>query len=115
MSAVERVEAAIAKLEDLRGAAAPGVWVAWREGLPGRERFGVETGAEGADVVWRAARAADAELVEVLHRTIDAQLAILRDNLTRYGDKLEDGWLPTIGGPLANVLALVDAILGDAS
>lgn len=112
MGAVERLQAAIDKLETLRGAGvSPLPWntysLDWRMLVAGRSDS--DEALILADA--RAATRDDFELIVTLHRTIDAQLAILRDTLTRYGDKItEPRWIPI--GSAAAALALADAILG---
>jgi hypothetical protein len=102
MNAVEKLEAAITKLETLKADAKPGPWTI--------------APPHNIDVDWRCidshggvcladATVADAELIVTLHRTIDAQLAILRAALA-----IERVWPIENGG--ANVVALADAILG---
>lgn len=77
MNAVERIEAAIAKLEALKASSIPGPWSAPKEllGLPNKTIFGGNPTRTHAAYV---AVAHDGELIVTLHRTIDAQLAILR-------------------------------------
>lgn len=113
MTPVERLHAAIDKLEALRTASGtePWTWGTGRDlGASVRsEQFGYRfsTGYVGN----RSSRN-DAELIVTLHRTIDAQLAILRSELDFVA---RCGW-PTQPFPerLA-VLALADAILGSES
>ena len=108
MTAVERLEAAIAKLERAKDFTTSGPWEHVRDSeaafgyKPVWESLVLSGGGEaildwGSDV-----READAELIVTLHRTIDAQLAVLRAGLS-------------YGAPLHTELALADAILGDNS
>ena len=75
MNAVEEIEAAIAKLSELRDYATPGPWASykwdWRIVVAG------QGDDDNAEVIFDSRHHGDGELVEVLHRTIDAQLAIL--------------------------------------
>lgn len=89
------IDEAIAKLETLRAAGAAGVWQAYRQYVP---NFGVQYGIQaerpmvyGWDIeaVATLARAANAELIALLHRTIDPQLEILR---TQVGAVQVDGF-----------------------
>lgn len=98
MNAVERIEAAIAKLEKLKTRGTDGPWRA------GAFHF---DGTTVSNSVGRVAAhyvpVNDAALIVTLHRTIDAQLAILRDGLARRYAGVHPG---------VAVLALADAILG---
>ena len=120
MSAVEEIQQAIATLERLRAESTPGPWRATannrRSGthaiygeLPGQEVVGATPNYGG---LWLFA---DAELIVTLHRTIDAQLAILRQSVVALGPTN----LNVIVGqePFAepNVLALTRAINGGVS
>jgi hypothetical protein len=90
VSAVEEIQAAIEKLTALRDRASLAPWNAWKQGRPGdRMTHGLED-ARGDDLA-KSLSAADAELIEALHRTIDAQLAILRDD---YETCLKNRWIP---------------------
>ena len=85
MTPVEEIEAAIAKLTGLRDSSLSAPWVGWRQNEPlGGERFGVESRGE---YVAKTFARSETELIEVLHRTIDTQLAILRETL-----EYEDGF-----------------------
>ena len=106
--AVQRLEAAIAKLERLRDEAFPGTWRVLTSGIERGDHWYVAADDEsilsisandGADEGFRRPTAV---LLVTLHRTIDAQLAILRAGLP-------------YGAPLTTELALADAILGDNS
>jgi hypothetical protein len=105
MSPVERLRAAIEVLEHLKAESTPGRW----EILGGGDRFvswlpEVPVGfayvlAEPVEFEQEA----DADLIVVLHRTVDAQLAILAYGVTLVGPVPE------------SILALADAILGSDS
>lgn len=155
MNAVERLQAAITKLETLKSESTAGRWFfeppserpfpqsdasllatddTWgtcgyyctfapnsltsrgEPGKPGHEHLNSESvltgwgydasGIDGSD--------ADRELIVTLHRTIDAQLAILREGLQRAQDVAafpKYWYLP----PTAETLTLADAILGGES
>lgn len=76
MGAVDEIRAAIESLERLKEQSAPAPWEGWKQYNPLRgEVYGVE--ANGEEVA-KTYSLADTELIEVLHRTIDPQLAILR-------------------------------------
>lgn len=105
-NAVERLEAAIDKLETLKQESFDGPWVA-------NHPFSYSwiTGARYAGMQSKIAdrvRKPDAELIVTLHRTIDAQLAILRDNLERYSRNPDKEPVAPTG---KNAVALADAIL----
>ena len=122
MSAVETIQAAIEKLEMLRTKSTPRPWTAMEydsnpgdRGVPiigGGEIGSMEghltaytmtLGSEEQSVI-------DAELIVTLHRTIDAQLALLRaaqDDYNQYGGKPSPFF--------ANDVALAIAILGEES
>ena len=76
MNAVEEIQAAIENLTELKNGASRAEWSAWRMYRPARGTFyGVEDGDVNEIAFTRTQQ--DAELIEVLHRTIDAQLTIL--------------------------------------
>lgn len=109
MTAAERLQAAIEKLEREADTYSPRPWTAWRQGAPGRQRFGIED-ARAEDVA-TVREADDAELMVTLSRTIEPQLAILREVRDRYA--VLESWEPK--SPTAiNALRLADAILGGA-
>lgn len=85
MTAVEEIEAAIVELEALKVASTPGPWTAPAAilGLKSTTIFG--TPIDGGHAAY-VATAHDAELIVTLHRTIDAQLAILRHVADGRGD-----------------------------
>ena len=105
MTAVERLEAAIAKLEQLKAEGTPGPWVGRTNILGIRRLMDSEGGvlAEMFDATDHGDESFEnTDLIVALHRTIDAQLAILRFAV----DGLYD---------LPEFLMLADAILGDNS
>ena len=113
MSPVERLQAAIEKLEQLRTASPVGPWEA--DGSSDRSRqhgYDTEIRAtalgdglfDGIAIVFDSD---DAELIVTLHRTIDAQLAILRAAVAEIE---ENRWM--VVEAAYEVLALADAILG---
>ena len=76
MSAVEEIQQAIATLERLRAESTPGAWEGYDDGiLVGINSPQVTVAFEG-DL-----RVRDIDLIVTLHRTIDAQLAIMRLSL----------------------------------
>jgi hypothetical protein len=98
VNAVERLEAAITKLEGLRGSKPESGDREWTQ--RGRTIFAFDGTPVAKDVLsW------DRDLIVTLHRTIDAQLAILRHVRAHYSGDL---------GISTNrhVVALADAILG---
>ena len=108
MNGIERLQAAIDKLETLRGGGVSTLpWntysLDWRVLVAGRADS--DEALILADA--RAATRDDFELIVTLHRTIDAQLAILRNEL----DDMEFENRP----PFHDIVALADAILGGAS
>lgn len=124
MNAAETISAAIDALERRRDAAPAGPW-AWRDDFGDHGDTGLAlTNAAGDEIIgaynWHCCSFRDdptvadgaADLIATLHRTIDAQLAILRAELDFVA---RCGW-PTQPFPerLA-VLALADAILGSDS
>lgn len=100
MTAAETIEQAIARLEEKRAAAMAGPWV--------QGAFAGEfCGPNDFEVVFSDE---DADLIVTLHRTIDAQLAILRAGLAAHSpgddttEEIEE-----------HALALGLAILGEES
>jgi hypothetical protein len=80
MSDIEKLEAAIAKLEAERVASAQGEWMMrWTLGIPTWPTIIVEGAGPVVDTTDHAwYPPANAELIVTLHRTIDAQLDFLR-------------------------------------
>jgi hypothetical protein len=111
VNAVERLEAAITKLETLRAESTPGRWVAEDESFNGPyvrawfdNEFNGNTGIAGT-----RHGMPDADLIVTLHRTIDAQLAILRGVAAIKGTPNPLFMLDRFA------LNLADAILGESS
>ena len=76
VSAVAEIETAIAKITELREASSPAPWTAWKQR---RQGYVMTCGIEDTrgEITAIAMTMPDAQLVEVMHRTIDAQLAFL--------------------------------------
>ena len=72
MNAIEEIQAAIEKLTRQRDAATAGVWVDYGGFISGR----------AGQWVSGDSRSVDSALIVTLHRTIDAQLAILQLAIT---------------------------------
>lgn len=118
MNAVEKLEAAISKLEALKAGAPSGPWE-WREdfGEPGDTGTALTNG-EDVEIIgaynWHCCSYRDepnvadgaADLIVTLHRTIDAQLAILRGALRVRRPMGDQYAVPSLAVDLA------DAILG---
>ena len=116
MNAVERIQAAIDKLNAERDASTPPTdgpaWIQGRADHRFERTSEVYTGPDSdtdgsADVVSNS-EPADAALIVTLHRAIDAQLAILTDFLNAL-TQMARPWEPPVGNP---TMALADAILG---
>lgn len=111
MTAAEEIAAAIEKLEALQSAAFPGEWTAYHSGVANGDHSHVV--ANDASIAYISAndgideefRAPTADLIVALHRTIDAQLALLRESLRS----------PAMTGHGIATLGLARAILGEAS
>jgi hypothetical protein len=131
---VERLTAAIEKLEALKADSTPGPWWHWPEAgvieIYSDWRDPARTGSEvviaprirprdgwGREAtIYRDNYEPNAELIVTLHRTIDAQLAILRralDVATPIDGQASYDIGP--GSRVGQALALADAILGDQS
>lgn len=122
MSAVEEIQAAIDKLTEMKAASTQptGGRTSWMKGNPKRNRFeglgDIFTGPEdheSRDIATHMVEE-DAELVVTLHRTIDAQLAILHEGLkvaTHFGT-LAANIVGSVRIPLDHALALARAING---
>ena len=104
MTPTERLQAAIEKLEALQAQTTQAPW-----SVVGGEVVRDAGGLRTIQSLWVAdidPTVPDADLIVTLHRTIDAQLAILRDGrdvTTREGIYLHE-----------SAVALADAILGGA-
>lgn len=121
MTPVEKLEAAIAELEELRADSTPGEWYAESEeqhylshNHPDSEGFGYTI---GPDVVTEfesymaPVKEADALLILTLHRTIDAQLRVLRHGALGAAD-MAIGGTPDEPASVLDAIDLADAILG---
>lgn len=75
MNAVKEIEAAHKKLTELRDGSALGPWEGWKQYISLRNVYGIE--ARGSEVA-KTYSATETELIVALHRTIDAQLIILK-------------------------------------
>jgi hypothetical protein len=116
VNAVEEIEAAITKLTAEREAAMRGPWVANENfGYYGGS-FGIEGGVqdEWEDSPGYALEKTDAVLITTLHRTIDAQLALLTSALGGARD-LGSGHYPDEPNAVDLALDLARAINGVAS
>lgn len=114
MNAAETIAAAIEKLEHLKGTSTDGPWVDEYSGEAGAcvVPADAESTREAVAQLRLLPAAFDAELIATLHRTIDAQLAILR----RHYDI---AWVMGKSYPVSyedfGVLDLARAILGEVS
>lgn len=109
MNPAEKIQAAIDKLDALRIASGTEAWT-WESGEDlganvRSEQFGVRftTGYVGNNDSRN-----DAELIVTLHRTIDAQLELLRHALRFIRQH------PSANGYTGPAFTLADAILGDS-
>lgn len=108
MTAVERLQAAIEKLESMREEAPPGPWEHWPSQSSRRLYSGLDLDHPiSAEEVLRADSKYSTQLIEVLHRTIDAQLLMLRTVLDAAN--IERNWDTLVYTEAT--LALADAIL----
>ncbi len=114
MTPVERLQAAIVRLESLREEAPPGPWEHWPSQSSRRLYSGLDLDHPiSAEEVLRADSKYSTQLIEVLHRTIDAQLTILRHELARAEAKIAGGGVErAVWSNARDTLALADAILG---
>lgn len=92
MSAVERLQAAIEKLENLKSESVAGPWMVGHHPDPDTDVEFVKDGdgrwaREIAVIYGGGDLKPHAELIVTLHRTIDAQLAILRTQLLDQRDR----------------------------
>lgn len=125
MTPTELLQAAIDKLEQQRAAVAS-VSLAYQRWVRSFEvvTLGeIVVGSLDGQIIAQAANGSIADLIVTLHRTIDAQLAILRNGIGRIGAWVDPdsqvGWEPQ-DGPVppdaySTYLALADAILGGES
>jgi hypothetical protein len=112
MNAAEKIQAAIERLEELKADGTNGPWFTWHPQRGGRCNSSVDSAThdpEESETVVEGGRG-DVELIVTLHRTIDAQLAILWDNLA-IADEMTLGYSPDEPDSLARALALAEAIL----
>ena len=134
MTAVERLEAAIAKLEQLKADSTPGPWDWQHSSVHGgqvlAEQVVNQPGVSGDFTLVSADTylAADCHLIVTLHRTIDAQLDLLRAGLeviseveadpnAVYSDgrRMSGGRILKMSPEGRALIGLADAILGDNS
>lgn len=110
MTPTERLQAAIDKLEQLRTGSTQGEWWA-THGRLSPDIFAGTGSSDDVLVVSDGHLDADAELIVTLHRTIDAQLSLLRHAekfLASVGHHTSN-----IAGPfIDDALNLADAIIG---
>ncbi|TFD51990.1 hypothetical protein E3T46_07835 [Cryobacterium sp. Hh11] len=120
MTAVDEIQAAIEKLTKLKLNAYRGAWKIVNKSMQGdhgleHEKCDIQEVANGSwtedDGYQPALLIEEAELIVTLHRTIDAQLAILADFVDRYALRAKSDWVP-IAPAAANTLALARAING---
>jgi len=102
LTPAEKIKAAIKKLRTEIAHATEGTWLGWQEYSPVRgTSYGMEGFVDGEPVnIARGTTRADALLTETMHRTLDAQLAILHRFAEYPNIQLEEP-----------VMALADAIL----
>ena len=122
MSQVELLTRAIERLETLKAESFPGDWEVLTSGVEGGDHWYVMAEHEsilsvsandGSDEDFRRPTAS---LVVTLHRTIDAQLAILRNALGRATSKISmGGGAEAVWSTERDAVALASAIVGDAS
>lgn len=105
MNAVERLEAAIVKLEALKTESTGETWFAHAETIT-TPLHDPEVGSINAWVT-ESEKQADTDLIVTLHRTIAAHLGVLREG---QREAYRCGAFPT--DVLKAALALADAILG---
>lgn len=115
LSPGERLEAAIEKLEALKAESTqPTGGKAWIQGRPWRhyekptEVYTGEMSIDSQDIVHGLPEPADAELIVTLHRTIDAQIYILKAALVRKVNRFGEYVFAD------EAVALAGAILGGA-
>lgn len=115
MNAVEEIQAAIDKLTKLKARSTRGTWEVDDNRPFSSELQGIfvpDVRKYSIKFDWdEQPKRADADLIVTLHRTIDAQLAILNDFIERYGMRRADDWEP-IAPAARNALTLARAING---
>lgn len=107
MNAAETIAAAIQQLEEERREATPGEWYVTYEKSRWPRIWGNRDENDADAVAQTEGGVANAHLIVTLHRTIDAQLAILRDAAALLS--MMDGVT------YSTTLDLAHAILGEAS
>jgi hypothetical protein len=108
MTPAETIQAAIEKLTRLRSEASPGPWAAWKKPVSTLYRtdlvkYGLED-ARGVDL-FGSESPHNVELIEALHATVSAQIALLR--VSHLQTRIH-GRKPTL-----EALNLAKAILGE--
>ena len=115
MTAVQEIQAAIEKLTQILRQSTPGPWCWDSQGIVQSFDISVQVGEHEHERIGVIAaehvREGDAEVFVTLHRTIDAQLAILRDFMERYEGRGKADWTPVAPGAI-NALNLARAING---
>ena len=117
LTPAQRIEAAIVRLEELKGMSTPGPWEHLRDSDRDLADVGpiveslIVAGDNDSVLDWGSGvREPDADLIVTLHATIDAQLAILMDTLNLFRDPI-----PLFAGHEEQIcaaqLALADAII----
>jgi hypothetical protein len=107
MSAIEEIEAAIVKLTELHHAAPAGPWGYTDDGDGYSIQGSDDYGHEFCNSFTWSDNSYASDLIVTLHRTIDAQLAILRHVAMHYSGDLGIG-------TNRHVIALAHAINGDS-
>jgi len=105
---MERLVAAIVKLEDLQTVAPPAPW-GIKPTIAARTIYG-DVRTENEYQIAQCSESLTADLIVTLHRTVDAQLRILRDAAVR----VNNGHLPDLA-IVESAVALADAILEEQS
>ncbi len=108
MTPLARLQAAIQKLEQLKAESTPGRWGSSLDSS-------IVWATEEKHSIWifeSLSKGQNADLIVTLHRTLDAQLAWLRDQHRRM---LIEEFRDSIPLYYRYVLALADAILGSES
>jgi hypothetical protein len=125
-TAVETIQAAIEKLEELKAlSTGPNLWMVDREfpakvlhpDKPGYDWDGQLVADTNTDEIGLPTNPADARLIVTLHRTIDAQLAILANGLivAKHWEDILEQVSGTMRTPINHALLLARAILGEES
>ena len=115
MNPVERLQAAVEKLEQLKADSTPGPWsVNVHHNAMHSAEFRAPGPWNGFLLVAAHVNDGDPELIVALHRTIDAQLSLLRHAEKFLGNVGHH--TSSIAAPfIDDALALADAILGSVS